>query len=81
MFKRNSALELYMQSAIPGGVTMGRKAVIGADSVVTRDIPAQSIAVGNPARVIKRWNPVLRLWHRVEQAPDKEDAGGTSETA
>lgn len=60
---------------------MGRKAVIGADSVVTRDIPAQSIAVGNPARVIKRWNPVLRLWHRVEQAPDKEDAGGTSETA
>ncbi len=35
-------------------VTIGRKAVIGAGSVVTKDIPDLSIAVGNPARVIGR---------------------------
>lgn len=35
------------------GVTIGDRAVIGAGSVVTRDIPADSIAVGNPARVIR----------------------------
>lgn len=36
------------------GVYIGEGAVIGAGSVVTRDIPPYSIAVGNPARVIKR---------------------------
>lgn len=34
------------------GVTIGRNSVIGAGSVVTRSIPADCIAVGNPARVI-----------------------------
>ena len=35
------------------GVTVGEGAVIGACSVVTRDIPAYSLAVGNPAKVIR----------------------------
>jgi len=35
------------------GVSIGKNSVIGAGSVVTRDIPANAIAVGNPARVIK----------------------------
>jgi len=35
------------------GVTIGQGAVVGAGSVVTRDIPDFSIAVGNPARVIR----------------------------
>jgi len=34
------------------GVTIGDGAVIGAGAVVTKDIPANSIAVGNPARVV-----------------------------
>ncbi len=38
---------------ILGGVSIGRGAIIGARSVVTKDIPAFCIAVGNPARVIK----------------------------
>lgn len=36
-----------------GGVTIGRGCVIGAGSVVTRDIPAESLAAGNPCRVIR----------------------------
>ena len=35
------------------GVTIGDHVVIGAGSVVTRDIPSNSLAVGNPARVIR----------------------------
>ncbi len=38
------------------GVTIGDNCTIGAGSVVTKDIPANSIAVGNPARVIKQVN-------------------------
>ncbi len=36
------------------GVTIRDGAVIGAGSVVTKDVPAYSVAVGNPARVIKK---------------------------
>ncbi len=36
------------------GVTIGDRTVIGAGSVVTRDIPSDRLAVGNPCRVIRR---------------------------
>jgi maltose O-acetyltransferase len=35
------------------GVTIGNRCVIGAGSVVTKDIPDDSLAVGNPAKVIR----------------------------
>ncbi len=40
-------------STILPGVTIGGGAIIGAGSVVTKDIPSNAVAVGNPARVIK----------------------------
>ena len=40
-------------SIILPGVTIGRNSVIGAGSVVTRSIPADCVAVGNPCRVIR----------------------------
>lgn len=36
------------------GITIGRKAIVGAGSVVTRNVPAGSVVIGNPARVVKR---------------------------
>jgi len=36
-----------------GGVRIGKNAVVGAGSVVTKDVPENTVAVGNPARVIK----------------------------
>ncbi len=41
------------KSTITKGVTVGDNAVIGANSVVTHDIPANCVAVGAPARVIR----------------------------
>jgi acetyltransferase-like isoleucine patch superfamily enzyme len=35
------------------GVTVGDNAIIGASSVVTRDIPANAVAAGTPARVVR----------------------------
>lgn len=35
------------------GVTIGHRSVIGAGSVVTKDIPADVVAVGNPCKVIR----------------------------
>lgn len=39
---------------VAAGVTIGKNCVIGAGSVVTRDIPPDSFAVGNPCRVVRR---------------------------
>ena len=36
------------------GVTIGDDTVVGAGSVVTRDLPPAVVAVGNPARVVRR---------------------------
>ena len=35
------------------GISIGKHAIVGAASVVTHDVPDYSVAVGNPARVIK----------------------------
>lgn len=44
------------------GVTIGEGCIIGSHSTVTHDIPANSIAVGSPARVVKVWDEQRNLW-------------------
>ena len=48
------------------GVTIGEGCVIGAGSVVTRDIPANSLAFGNPCRVSRRITDADRLENHPE---------------
>ena len=43
-----------MESMVMPGVTIGEGAIIGAGSLVTKDIPAWTIATGRPAKVIKQ---------------------------
>ena len=50
------------RACILRGVTIGAHAIIGAGSVVNTDIPPLTMAVGSPARVVKRWNTTRREW-------------------
>lgn len=52
------------KATIMPGVTIGPWSIIGAASVVTSDIPPYSIAVGNPAKVIKRYNFRTHEWEK-----------------
>ena len=51
------------------GVTIGNNVVIGAGSVVSRDIPDDSVAVGNPARVVKALSAYLE-WNKQKMSSD-----------
>lgn len=52
-------------SVIIGNIHIGKGSVIGANSVVTSDVPAYSVAVGNPCRVIKKYNFKKEEWERI----------------
>lgn len=52
------------KAMIMPGVTIGDNTIIGAGSVVTKSIPENSIAVGNPAKVIKKYNFETNQWER-----------------
>jgi len=45
-----------------GELVIGRNSVIGANSVVTRSIPPYSIVTGNPARIVKQFDPTQEKW-------------------
>lgn len=49
-------------AAILAGVTIGKGSIIGTNAVVTKDIPSNSIAVGIPAKVIKRFDSESNKW-------------------
>lgn len=49
----HSNASIGMRAILMPGVTIGEGAIIGANSIVTKDVPPYSIAVGNPAKVVK----------------------------
>lgn len=51
--------------AICGNIKIGKHCVIGANSVVTKDIPDYSVAAGIPARVIKKYDFEKKEWVKI----------------
>lgn len=49
------------------GANIGKHCVIGANAVVTHDIPDYSVAVGIPAKVIKKYNFNTSKWENVNK--------------
>ena len=52
-------------SVILAGITIGKHSVIGAGSVVIRDVPPYSIVVGNPGKIIKQYNFSSQEWTKL----------------
>lgn len=57
---------IFANSVVLPGVKIGNNVTIGAGSVVTKDIPSNSIAVGNPCRVIKEKEPYRERFEQIE---------------
>ncbi|WP_185233258.1 acyltransferase [Teredinibacter franksiae] len=53
-----------LRTIICKGVSIGENSIIGAGSVVTHNIPANVIAAGNPAKIVKHINPKRRMLKR-----------------
>ena len=47
---------------ITAGVTIGQNAVVGAGSVVTKNVEAYTVVVGNPARIVKKFDFTANKW-------------------
>lgn len=77
--------------AVLPGVTIGERAYVGAGAVVTADVPPNSVAVGNPARVVRHWDPRRGRWvatgsrsrrrARKARRSDQDSAHGQTVTA
>lgn len=52
-------------SVITAGVRIGKHAVVGGGSVVTKDVPDYAIVAGNPAKLIKQYNFQTKNWERI----------------
>ncbi len=55
-----------------GNVRVGHGSIIGACTVVTRDIPPFSLAVGNPARILRRYDGARGEWVPIEEWSDQK---------
>lgn len=54
-----------INAVIVGNIKIGKHCVIGANSVVTKDVPDYCVAVGSPAKILKRYNLKSQLWEPI----------------
>jgi acetyltransferase-like isoleucine patch superfamily enzyme len=52
-------VQIGLNVTILPGVTIGENAIVGAGAVVTKDIPEDSVVVGNPAKIIKKTEDIV----------------------
>ncbi len=62
--KINNNVWIGANAVILPGITIGEHCVVGAGSVVTKDVPPFSVVVGNPAKVVKKWDDQQQKWIR-----------------
>lgn len=55
-----------INSVIIGDIKIGKGVVVGANSVVTKSIPDYCVAVGNPIKIIKKYDVKQKKWSRVQ---------------
>lgn len=51
-------------AVITAGVTIGKHSVVAGGSVVTKDVPPYSVVAGNPAKLIRQYDPETGEWER-----------------
>lgn len=52
-------------AVITAGVVIGKHCIVAGGSVVTKNVPDYSIVGGNPAKILKQYNPKTQEWERV----------------
>lgn len=57
--------KIYNNAVILPGVIVGDNVTVGANSVVSNNIPSFSVAVGSPAKVVKMYNMENKLWEKL----------------
>jgi acetyltransferase-like isoleucine patch superfamily enzyme len=65
-----------INAVILPGVRIGQNAVVGAGSVVTATVPSFTVVAGNPAVIIRRYDPATREWIR-----ERGNSAASSEAA
>lgn len=57
---------IYAGAKVFGKITIGDDVVIGANAVVTKDIPSHSMVAGVPAKIIKTRTDINEMWKKYE---------------
>ncbi len=55
-------------AVITAGVQIGKHSIVAAGSIVTKDVPPYSVVAGNPAKVIKQYDPACKTWVKVSSS-------------
>lgn len=57
--------KIYNNAVILSGTQIGKHCVVGANSVVKGEFPDYCVIAGIPAKVIRKYNPILRMWEKM----------------